>query len=63
MGFCHPYPSTKNITDKGENKIRCMRVLFNFPMFKANTTKNYFSLTLTVMSKCFSFVIGYVFIL
>ncbi len=25
MGFCHPCPSP---TDRGENKIRCMRVLF-----------------------------------
>lgn len=29
MGFCHPYPYTNGITDKGENKIRCMRVLLN----------------------------------
>ena len=39
MGLCHPYPSTKNITDKGENKIRCMRVLFNFSKFIASFLK------------------------
>ena len=39
MGFCHPYPSAKDITDKGENKIRCMRVLFNLSMFMASLLK------------------------
>ena len=39
MGFCHPYPYAKHITDKGENKIRCMRVLFNFSMFMASLLK------------------------
>lgn len=29
MGFCHPIYLLK-LTDKGENKIRCMRVLFSY---------------------------------
>ena len=46
MGFCHPYPSAKDITDKGENKIRYMRVLFNLSMFKPTLSLNHLSINL-----------------
>lgn len=40
MGSCHLCPSSKRITDIGENKIRCMRVLFNFSMFITSFSKS-----------------------
>jgi len=41
MGFWHPYPKLKYITNKGENKIRCMRVLFNFQCSQLFQACNY----------------------
>ena len=46
MGFRPPYPYINYITNNGENKIRCMRVLFIFSIFKPTPSLNHFNTTI-----------------